>query len=88
MKVKYSNLKIWFKEKVSQPRWYVDLFSYRRFWGALSIYSHCRCSDGKPNIAYSTPNKAQKAVRSMLPTDVFMQRKKILENILLKYSEE
>jgi hypothetical protein len=65
MKVKYSNLKIWFKEKVSQPRWYVDLFSYRRLWGAFSIYSHCRRSDGKPNIAYSTPNKAQKAVRSM-----------------------
>lgn len=122
MKIKYSNLKIWFKEKVSQPRWYVDLFSYRRFWGALSIYSHLRRSDGKPNITYSTPSKAQKAVRSMLkgyvgstskrigklmrmvntmqerlsdmgngkglPTDVFMQRKKILENILLKYSEE
>ena len=65
MKIKYSNFKIWFKEKVSQPRWYVDLFSYRRFWGALSIYSHLRRSDGKPNITYSTPSKAQKAVRSM-----------------------
>ena len=65
MKVKYNNFKIWLKEKVSQPKWYVDLFSYRRFWGALSIYSHRRRSDGKPNITYSTRSKAQKAVRSM-----------------------
>lgn len=65
MKVKYNNLKIWLKEKVSQPRWYVDLLSYRRFWGAFSVYSHRRRSDGKPNIAYSTRSKAQKAVRSM-----------------------
>lgn len=65
MKLKYNNLKIWLKEKMSQPRWYVELFSYRQFWGALSIYSHRRRSDGKPNIVYSTHSKAQKAVRSM-----------------------
>lgn len=52
-------------EGKSKPRWYVDLFSYRRFWGALSVYSHRRRNDGKPNIAYSTRSKAQKAVRSM-----------------------
>lgn len=63
--IKYKNLKIWFKEKTCRPKWYLDILSYRRFWGAFSICSHRRRSDGKPNISFSTQAKALKAVRSM-----------------------
>ena len=34
-------------------------------WGAFSIYSHQRRSDGKPNISYSSRTKAEKAAESM-----------------------
>lgn len=65
MGIKFGNLKIWLKETFSRPGWYKDMMSYRRFWGALSVYSHKRRSDGLPNICYSTRSKAMKAVRSM-----------------------
>lgn len=52
-------------EKVMDPHFFRNFFSYRKMWGAFSIYSHQRRSDGKPNISYSSRKKAVKAAESM-----------------------
>ena len=59
--MKIYNIRIWLMEKVMDPHFFRNLFSYRKMWGAFSIYSHKRRSDGKPNISYSSHKKAVKA---------------------------
>ena len=63
--MKIYNIRIWLMEKVMDPHFFRNLFSYRKMWGAFSIYSHQRRSDGKPNISYSSHKKAVKAAESM-----------------------
>ena len=63
--MKIYNIRIWLMEKVMDPHFFRNLFSYRKMWGAFSIYSHKRRSDGKPNISYSSHKKAVKAAESM-----------------------
>ena len=63
--MKIYNIRIWLMEKVMDPHFFRNLFSYRKMWGAFSIYSHQRRSDGKPNISYSSRKKARKAAESM-----------------------
>lgn len=63
--MKIKNIFLWLREKLSDPHFFRNLFSYRKMWGAFSIYSHKRRSDGKPNISYSSHKKAVKAAESM-----------------------
>ena len=63
--MKIKNIFLWLREKLSDPHFFRNLFSYRKMWGAFSIYSHQRRSDGKPNISYSSRKKAVKAAESM-----------------------
>lgn len=63
--MKIKNIFLWLREKLSDPHFLRNLFSYRKMWGAFSIYSHKRRSDGKPNISYSSHKKAVKAAESM-----------------------
>lgn len=63
--MKIKNVFLWLREKLSAPHFFRNLFSYRKMWGAFSIYSHQRRSDGKPNISYSSHKKAVKAAESM-----------------------
>lgn len=63
--IRYSNLKIWWKELLERENVWKQLFDYRMVWGAFSVYSHRRRSDGKPNITFSTRKKAVKAATEM-----------------------
>ena len=63
--IRYRNLKIWLHELFERENVWKQLFDYRMVWGAFSIYSHRRRSDGKPNITFSTRMKAVKAATDM-----------------------
>lgn len=63
--IRYRNLKIWFTELLERQNVWKQLFDYRMVWGAFSIHSHLRRSDGKPNITFSTRKKAVKAATDM-----------------------
>lgn len=63
--IKYNNLKIWWSELLEREDFWRQLFNYRMVWGAFSIYSHQRRSNGKANIKYSTRKKACKAATNM-----------------------
>lgn len=63
--IKYANLKIWLAELFERKNLWKQLFDYRMVWGAFSIHSHRRRSDGKPNITFSTRMKAVKAASDM-----------------------
>ena len=38
--MKIKNIFLWLREKLSDPHFLRNLFSYRKMWGAFSIYSH------------------------------------------------
>lgn len=63
--MKIKNVFLWLREKLSAPHFFRNLFSYRKMWGAFSVYSHQRRSDGKSNISYSSRKKAEKAAESI-----------------------
>lgn len=65
IRIKYNNLKIWWTELLERGDFWRQLLNYRMTWGAFSIYSHQRRSDGKVNIIYSTRKKAFKAATNM-----------------------
>ena len=59
IKVKYVGS--WVRHQLSQPQWFHDLFVSRTAWGAFSIYSHLRRSDGKTKIVFRSQHKAERS---------------------------
>ena len=63
--IKFKNLPVWIKHQLNLDGWVQRLFIQRSAWGAFSVYSHVKRSNGKPKIAYSTKNKAENAAVDM-----------------------
>lgn len=63
--IKIKNLPVWIKHQLNLDGWVKRLFIKRSAWGAFSVYSHIKRSNGKPKIAYSTKNKAENAAVDM-----------------------
>jgi len=63
--IKFKNLPVWVKHQLNLDGWFQRLFLQRTAWGAFSVYSHVKRSNGKPKIAYSTKNKAENAAVDM-----------------------
>lgn len=63
--IKVRQIPVWFRDQLGQPGWFARLFIDRKAWGAFSIYSHMRRSDGKPKNAFPTREKAQKSADNM-----------------------
>ena len=63
--IKFRNLPSWIKHQLNLDGWVQRLFIQRSAWGAFSVYSHIKRSNGKPKIAYSTKNKAENAAVDM-----------------------
>ena len=63
--IKFRNLPVWVKHQLNLDDWVQRLFIRRSAWGAFSVYSHVKRSNGKPKIAYSTKNKAENAAVDM-----------------------
>lgn len=63
--IKFKNLPVWIKHQLNLDGWVKRLFIKRSAWGAFSVYSHIKRSNGKPKIAYSTKNKAENAAVDM-----------------------
>ena len=63
--IKFKNLPVWIKHQLNLDDWVQRLFIRRSAWGAFSVYSHVKRSNGKPKIAYSTKNKAENAAVDM-----------------------
>ena len=60
-----ENLALWLGHQLSREHWFRRLFLSRSTWGAFSIYSHLRRSDGKPKMAFSCQKKAEKSALDM-----------------------
>lgn len=63
--IKFRNLPVWIKHQLNLDGWVQRLFIQRSAWGAFSVYSHIKRSNGNPKIAYSTKNKAENAAVDM-----------------------
>ena len=61
-RIRPKNIGCWLTDQMSRPNWFRRLFLHRTAWGAFSIYSHIKRSNGKPKIAYPTKSKAENAV--------------------------
>ena len=55
----------WLKDQLSHPGWFERLVVHRTAWGAFTMYSHLRRTDGKEKIGYKTREEAQKAADTM-----------------------
>ena len=64
-RIKFKNLPVWIKHQLNLDGWIKRLFIKRSAWGAFSVYSHIKRSNGKAKIAYSTKNKAENAAVDM-----------------------
>ena len=64
-RIRPKNIGCWLIDQIRQPNWFQRLFLQRTAWGAFSIYSHIKRSNGKPKIAYSTKSKAENAAVDM-----------------------
>ena len=64
-RIRPKNIGCWLTDQISQPNRFRCLFLQRTAWGAFSIYSHIKRSNGKPKIAYSTKSKAENAAVDM-----------------------
>ena len=63
--IKFKNLPVWIKHQLNLDGWVKRLFIKRSAWGAFSVYSHIKRSNGKPKSAYSTKSKAENAAVDM-----------------------
>ena len=63
--IKFRNLPVWTKHQLNLDGWVQRLFIKRSAWGAFSVYSHIKRSNGKPKNAYSTKSKAENAAVDM-----------------------
>ena len=63
--IKFKNLPVWIKHQLNLDGWVKRLFIKRSAWGAFSVYSHIKRSNGKPKNAYSTKSKAENAAVDM-----------------------
>ena len=63
--IKFRNLPVWIKHQLNLDGWVQRLFIQGSAWGAFSVYSHIKRSNGKPKIAYSTKSKAENAAVDM-----------------------
>lgn len=63
--IKFKNLPVWIKHQLNLDGWVQRLFIKRSAWGAFSVYSHIKRSNGKPKSAYSTKSKAKNAAVDM-----------------------
>ena len=59
------NISCWLTDQISWANMVRRLFLERTAWGAFSIYSHIKRSNGKPKIAYSAKCKAENAAVDM-----------------------
>lgn len=64
-RIRPMNIGCWLADQISRPDWFRHLFLQRTTWGAFSIYSHVKRSNGKPKIAYPTKSKAENAAVDM-----------------------
>ena len=64
-RIRPKNIGCWLIDQIRRPNWFRRLFLQRTAWGAFSIYSHIKRSNGKPKIAYPTKSKAENAVVDM-----------------------
>jgi hypothetical protein len=64
-RIRPKNIGCWLADQMSRPNWFRRLFLKRTAWGAFSIYSHVKRSNGKPKIAYPTKSKAVNAAVDM-----------------------
>ena len=63
--IKFKNLPVWIKHQLNLDGWVKRLFIKRSAWGAFSVYSHIKRSNGKPKNAYSTKSKAENTAVDM-----------------------
>jgi len=64
-RIRPMNIGCWLEDQISRSDWFRRLFLQRTAWGAFSIYSHVKRSNGKPKIAYPTRSKAENAAEDM-----------------------
>ena len=64
-RIRPKNIGCWLADQISQTNRFRRLFLQRTAWGAFSIYSHIKRSNGKPKIAYPTKSKAENAAVDM-----------------------
>ena len=64
-KIKWKNLKIWFKDQLKRKVWFKNFFITGNAWGAFSINSHISQRSGEPKVMYKTVEGAKKAAESM-----------------------
>ena len=64
--IQLRHIGAWFSDQLHQPAWFDNLVVSRRSWGAFSIYSHLRRSDGKAKSAHASRKEAQKAADTMV----------------------
>ena len=64
-KIKPKYIGVWLKNQLGRPDWFRNLIVNRCVWGAFSVYSHQRRSDGKPKMAFSSQKKAEKSALDM-----------------------
>ena len=64
-RIRPKNIGCWLTDQISRPNRFQRMFLQRTVWGAFSIYSHIKRSNGKPKIAYSSKSKAENAAIDM-----------------------
>ena len=55
----------WLADQLSQPGWFRHFFVKGNAWGAFSIHSHFKRSDGKPKTIYPHRAQAQKVANKL-----------------------
>lgn len=63
--IKLRYIGVWLKDQLHRSHMFRNLVVNRSAWGAFSIYSHIKRSNGKPKIAYPTKSKAENAAVDM-----------------------
>ena len=64
-RIRPMNIGCWLADQISRSDRFRRLFLQRTAWGAFSIYSHVKRSNGKPKIAYPSKSKAENAAVDM-----------------------
>ena len=63
--IKLRYLWTWLADQLGQSGWFRRFFVKGNAWGAFSIYSHIKRSDGKPKTHYPLRAQAQKAANKL-----------------------
>lgn len=63
--IKFRYLPVWIKHQLNLDGWVQRLLIQRSAWGAFSVYSHIKRSNGKPKCVFDKKNKAENAAVDM-----------------------